>query len=136
MVLLTYHLACRRGGALGAAGNAFTVLLALAAAAAAAWALAESLRATDGRVSEFWSIVSDARGRVRARPTHPTSPSVACCACRRRRSLPADVAVTGFGPQQQRRIYRAERFGPAKGELGLNQSLTCCKRSRRTPSLR
>lgn len=80
MVVLNYHLACRRGGALGAAGNAFTVLLALAASAAAAWALAESLRATDGRVSEFWSIVSDARGRVRARLTHPASPPVACCA--------------------------------------------------------
>ena len=56
---------CRRGGALGAAGNAFTVLLALAAAATAAWALAESLHATDGKAAEFWGIVTDARGRVR-----------------------------------------------------------------------
>ncbi|KAK9846274.1 hypothetical protein WJX81_000669 [Elliptochloris bilobata] len=54
----------RRGGMLGAAGNAFTVLLALAAAATATWALAESLHATDGRVSEFWGIVTDARGRA------------------------------------------------------------------------
>jgi len=58
--------ACRRGGSLGEAGNAFTVLLALAAAATAAWALAESLQVTDGRVSEFWAIVTDARSRVRA----------------------------------------------------------------------
>ena len=56
---------CRRGGSLGTAGNAFTVLLALAAAATAAWALAESLHTTDGKATEFWGIVTDARGRVR-----------------------------------------------------------------------
>ena len=41
------------------------MLLALAAAATAAWALAESLHATDGKATEFWGIVTDARGRVR-----------------------------------------------------------------------
>lgn len=62
-------LRCRRGGGLGAAGNAFTVLLALAGAATAAWALAESLHATDGKATEFWGIITDARARVRsARP--------------------------------------------------------------------
>ena len=122
--VLNHRLACRRGGALGAAGNAFTVLLALAAAAAAAWALAESLRATDGRVSEFWSIVSDARVRVRACPSHPTSPFVACCAWLAQGAALSRCGCDRLPPKQQRRMNRVERFGPAKGESGLNQSLT------------